>query len=146
MPIASAAKLWLIAGGTLSAIAALLHVAIIFGGPSWYRFFGAGERMVQLAERGSPRAPIIALAIALVLAGWAAYGFSGAQLLPRLPLLRYGLLAIAVIYLARSLVLLPALFGVAPFAAPFWIWSSAIVLIYGLCYAIGTCLAWSALR
>lgn len=34
---------WLIAGGLLSAAAALLHIAVIVGGPDWYRFFGAGE-------------------------------------------------------------------------------------------------------
>ena len=28
-------------------IAALLHVACIVGGPAWYRFFGAGERMAR---------------------------------------------------------------------------------------------------
>ena len=34
---------WLVAGGILSALAALLHLAVIVGGPVWYRFFGAGE-------------------------------------------------------------------------------------------------------
>jgi hypothetical protein len=36
---------WLVGGGILSAIAALLHAAVIAGGPDWYRFFGAGEEM-----------------------------------------------------------------------------------------------------
>lgn len=39
-------------GSGLSAIAALLHVGIIIGGPSWYRFFGAGERMARAAAAG----------------------------------------------------------------------------------------------
>lgn len=47
---------WLIAAGTLDALAALLHVACIFGGPAWYRFLGAGERMAGMAERGDFRA------------------------------------------------------------------------------------------
>lgn len=146
MPIASAAKAWLTIAGTLSAIASLLHVAILFGGPSWYRFFGAGERMAQLAERGSPRAAIITLAIAAVLAAWSAYAFSGAGLIVRLPLLRLALVAISAIYLARSLALLPALLGIGNFASAFWIWSSLIVLVYGLSYAVGTWLAWPFLR
>jgi hypothetical protein len=43
----------------LSAAAALLHIAVIVGGAEWYRFFGAGEGMARLAERGGyfrPRA------------------------------------------------------------------------------------------
>ncbi len=40
---------------SLSFIAAALHVAIIFGGGDWYRFFGAGEAMASLAESGSTR-------------------------------------------------------------------------------------------
>ena len=34
---------WLICGGWLSLAAASAHIACIFGGPDWYRFFGAGE-------------------------------------------------------------------------------------------------------
>jgi len=33
----------LILGGVLSILVALLHIAIIIGGPAWYLFFGAGE-------------------------------------------------------------------------------------------------------
>jgi len=43
----------LLCAGLLTGAAALLHVAIIVGGPAWYRFFGAGERMARLAARGS---------------------------------------------------------------------------------------------
>lgn len=37
-------NLSLVFAAALSAIAASLHLAIIVGGPAWYRFFGAGER------------------------------------------------------------------------------------------------------
>src|SRR5882724_13062711 len=63
----------LVAGGIFSSAAAVLHLAVIAGGPSWYRFFGAGERMAQMAARGSPRAALITVFIATVLAIWAAY-------------------------------------------------------------------------
>ena len=43
----------LIFGGVGSMLAASLHIAIIIGGPEWYRFFGAGERMATLAGQGS---------------------------------------------------------------------------------------------
>ncbi|MGB4860371.1 MAG: hypothetical protein WBP11_13735 [Dokdonella sp.] len=43
---------YLIAGGILSAIAALIHLGCIVFGAPWYRFFGAGERMAQMASAG----------------------------------------------------------------------------------------------
>jgi hypothetical protein len=136
---------WLITGGVLSALAALLHIGVIAGGPDWYRFFGAGEGMAILAERGSIRPTLITLGIAAVLAIWAAYAFSGAGLLPRLPLLRTGLVVISAIYLLRGLVLVPALVLNWGGVTPFVLWSSLIVLVYGIAYAVGTWIAWPAL-
>lgn len=136
---------WLITGGVLSALAALLHIGVIAGGPDWYRFFGAGEGMAILAERGSIRPTLITLGIAAVLAIWAAYAFSGAGLLPRLPLLRTGLVVISAIYLLRGLVLVPALVLNWSGVTPFVLWSSLIVLAYGIAYAVGTWIAWPTL-
>ncbi len=136
---------WLIAGGTLSAIAALLHVAIIFGGPDWYRFFGAGEGMARAAERGSAQPAIITLGIAAVLLVWSAYAFAGAGVIRRLPLLRTALVAISAAYLARALVPMPMLLFRPELIDPFVLWSSAIVLVYGLAYAVGTWAAWPRL-
>ena len=136
---------FLIAGGILSALASLLHIVVIAGGPAWYRFFGAGEAMATMAEQGSMTPTLLTLGIAAMLAIWAAYAFSGAGLLPRLPLLRTGLVVISAIYLFRGLVLVPALALNFGGVTPFVLWSSLIVLVYGLAYAIGTWLAWSSL-
>ena len=136
---------FLIAGGILSALASLLHIVVIAGGPAWYRFFGAGEAMATMAEQGSMTPTLLTLGIAAILAIWAAYAFSGAGLLPRLPLLRTGLVVISTIYLFRGLVLVPALALNFGGVTPFVLWSSLIVLVYGLAYAIGTWLAWSSL-
>jgi hypothetical protein len=76
---------------------------------------------------------------------WAAYAFSGAGLIPRLPLLRLGLVAIASVYLLRAFALLPALFLRPDLIGPFAWWSSAIVLAFGLVHAIGIWRGWSAL-
>ena len=138
---------WLIAGGVLSALASLLHLAVIVGGPAWYRFFGAGEAMAQAAARGSPMPALVTAGIATVLAVWAAYAFAGAGLIPRLPLMRTAMVAISAVYLVRGLVLIPALAqwlggrGINTFA----VWSSLIVLVYGAAYAVGTWRAWGAL-
>lgn len=136
----------LIIGGLLSVAASLLHIGCIFGGPAWYRFFGAGEGLARAAERGEAFPAVITSGIAAVLAIWAAYAFSGTGLLPRLPLLRTGLVVISAIYLLRGLVLIPALVINGGDVMPFILWSSLIVLVYGLAYAIGTWTAWPHLR
>jgi hypothetical protein len=136
---------WLIAGGLLSAAAAFLHIAIIFGGPDWYRFFGAGEGMALAAERGSSAPAFYACAIAATLLAWALYAFSGAGLIRRLPLLRTALVLISAIYLVRGLILVPMLILAPGLAGGFAIWSSLVVLVYGLAYAIGTWAAWPGL-
>lgn len=134
---------WLIAGGCLSLAASLLHIACIFGGPDWYRFFGAGEAMAQADARGDWTPALLTLGIAAVLAIWAAYAFSGAGLIGRLPLLRTGLVTISVVYLLRGAMLfMPGTFNRPDLTPAFMFWSSLIVLIYGMVYAIGTWRAW----
>ena len=136
----------LVAGAALTAIAALLHVGCIIFGPSWYRFFGAGERIAQLAALGSPVPTAFAVGIAAVLALWSAYALSGAGVIPRLPLLRVALCLIAGIYVLRGF----AGFGLAAFApgersVAFWLWSSSICLGIGALYLVGTRQVWSQL-
>ncbi|MDB5432908.1 MAG: hypothetical protein JWP35_4024 [Caulobacter sp.] len=136
---------WLLAGGGLSALAAAAHVGCIFGGPAWFRFFGAGEGMARASARGEPRVIYITLFIAGVLALWSVVAFSGAGLLPRLPLLRTGLVAITAIYLLRGLLFVPIIAARHIPIDAFAIWSSLIVLAYGVVYAVGTWSAWPAL-
>ena len=133
---------WLIAGGWLSLAAAGLHLAVIAGGPDWYRFFGAGEGMAQAAERGEWTPALVTLGIAGGLAIWAAYAFAGAGRMARLPLLRTGLVTISAIYLLRGLALVPLYLWKPEAIDGFAVWSSLIVLAYGLAHAIGTWRAW----
>src|SRR3546814_1308451 len=58
--------------------------------------------MARAAARGDLRPTLITLAIGAILLVWAAYAFSGAGTLPRLPLLRTALIVITAIYLMRS--------------------------------------------
>ena len=136
---------WLVTAGVLSAAAALLHLAVIAGGPRWYRFFGAGEEMARMAERGSIRPALITLGIAAMLALWSAYAFSGAGLIRRLPLLRLALILISAVYLLRGLVLVPILIARGGSVQAFVLWSSLVVLAYGIIYAVGTARAWAGL-
>lgn len=136
----------LVIGGLLSVAASLLHIGCIIGGPDWYRFFGAGEEMAVMAEQGSMTPTLLTLGIAAILAIWAAYAFSGAGLLRRLPLLRTGLVVISAIYLLRGLALIPALVINGASVMPFILWSSLVVLAYGIAYAVGTWTAWPNLK
>lgn len=138
-------NLWLLAGGALSTAAAIMHLAIIVGGASWYRFFGAGERMAAMAEEGKLEPALITIAIATVLSVAAAYAFSGAGLLPRFPLLRTGLVVISAVYLLRGVVLVPFALIWPERMNAFALWSSLIVLVYGLTHAIGLWTAWPRL-
>ena len=136
---------WLIVGGWLSLAASLLHVACIFGGPDWYRFFGAGEALAQADARGEWTPALMTAGIAAMLAVWAAYAFAGAGVIRRLPLMRTALVTISAIYLARGLFIVPVLIE-ASTRTPFNIWSSLIVLGYGIAYALGTWKAWPELK
>ena len=89
---------------------------------------------------------LLATGIAAVLAVWAAYAFAGAGLIRPLPLLRLGLIAITVVYLARGLVLVfPAALRRPDLSPAFLFWSSLIVLAIGLVHAVGLVLAWPRL-
>lgn len=138
--------------GTLSTLGGALHLGIIMGGPDWYRFFGAGEGMAQMAEKGMTYPIVGTASIAFILFIWAAYAFSGAGVIRRLPLLRTGLVVISSIFSVR------ALFGIAvvnyidhPYANElqarpmFMLGTSLVCLIYGFFYIVGTITSWSAL-
>jgi predicted signal transduction protein with EAL and GGDEF domain len=128
---------YLVAGGGLSAVAALMHIGCIIFGASWYRFFGAGEKMAIMAEQGLIKPSIITSFIVIVLSIWSLYAFSAAGVIGRLPFVRLALIVITAIYLVR---------GVAGFyfvsnpigrSPEFWVWSSLICLFIGFVHLIG---------
>jgi hypothetical protein len=142
----SAGSNWLIAAGGMSIAASLLHIACIFGGPDWYRFFGAGEVLASAAERGSFVPAIMTAIIATILAAWAAYAYSAAGAFARLPLIRTALVAIASVLLARSaLVFLPAAWEPENRTFAFMFWSSFACFVMGGCFAWGSWRAWPTL-
>jgi hypothetical protein len=140
----------LIIAGSFSLLAAVLHVGVVIGGPRWYRFFGAGESMTLMAEKGSFKPALITLGIASVLAIWSAYAWSGAGVFPRMPFIKLALSAITAIYLIRGLAGLVAPFvtshpQVKQNSTAFWVWSSAICLVIGVFHLMGIIPIWSTL-
>jgi len=140
---ADRALLW---SGVATTLGGLLHIAIIFGGPDWYQFFGAPAGLVQMARDGKPRAALSCLAIASVLFVFAAYAFSGAGLIRRLPLLRTGLFLIGGGLLLRGIAFVPVAVWFPQLVAricdcdgadTFALTTSAICLFVGLGYTVG---------
>lgn len=138
---------WLLLGAGLSAIAALLHVAIIFGGGNWYRFFGAGEAMARMAEAGRLYPAMVTSGIALLLLLWSAYALAGAGWteVSGLPWIKAALTVITGIYLVRGLAPLPLWLLAPAQLTPFLIWSSIICAGFGLVHLLGLSQVWSRL-
>lgn len=145
-PMSKFAKRYLFLAGVAACAGAALHIAIIFGGPDWYAFFGAPRGLVEMARVGNIRAPVSCLVIAGFLALLAAYAFSGAGIIRRLPCLRFGLAAIATVLILRGLVFIPLILWRpgslaricdCPGVDIFMVVTSALCLAMGVGYALG---------
>jgi hypothetical protein len=136
---------FLILGGVLSAIAAMLHLACIVFGAPLYRFFGAGEEMAQMALAGDWYPAVAAVLMAAVLSVWSLYALSGAGVVRKLPLLRPALCAITVVYLLRGIFFVPLMPYFPGNSMTFWMWSSAICFSFGIVHLIGLKQVWSYL-
>lgn len=134
---------FLIVGGIFSILAAILHIAIIIGGPDWYRFWGAGEEMATLAENGSWIPPVVTFGIFVVLFIWGLYALSGAGLKIRLPFLKTALVIISSVYSLRGLLLIDALIFDPEGITNFLIWTSVVSFVVGMIHVIGTKQVWS---
>jgi hypothetical protein len=144
----------LIGAGILALVGAVVHVAIIFGGPDWYRFFGAPERLAQMASAGHWYPVVACLAISALLLVWALYAFAGAGLIPALPLNRIVLCLVAAVLIVRGLIFIPValwrpeLLGIITNSRgvdAFVVVTSALCLLVGLGYALGVHRAWHSL-
>jgi hypothetical protein len=135
----------LVAGALLSAVAALLHLGIIAGGPAWYRFFGAGERFARAAAQGRWYPTVVTLGIAAVLFTWSAYALAGAGLIGRLPFLKAVLVAITAVYLVRGTAFAPLVIARGGRVTPFVVWSSVICFGFGTVHLLGLVQRWTTL-
>jgi hypothetical protein len=132
----------LIASAACSILVALLHVYVIVKGAPAYRFFGAGEQLAGLAERGSWLPAVLTSGITLAFVAFAAYYLAAAGVVPKPPYLLIGLTGIAAVYTVRGALLLPGwLFGLK--ISSFDVVSSLISLAIGLLHVAAT---WAYLR
>ncbi len=140
--IVSGYNIPLIIAASLSAVASLLHVGIIFGGAPWYRYFGAGERMAAAATAGRYYPTVVTSVIAFVLALWAAYALSCAGVFRALPLNMLVLCIITSVYLFRGLIVIPLFMFKRVRATQFVIWSSVICFTIGAVHLLGLSQVW----
>lgn len=136
---------WLLVAATGSAIAALLHIGCIAFGAPWYERFGAGRRVVQLAEAGHWWPPLMTTGITAVLLVWALYALAAARHAPMVGS-HWVLPGIAALLLLRAAigfvlaVLRPGYNG-----KRFWVASSLVCLGLGLAFAFGAAQTWQSL-
>ncbi|MEZ5706587.1 MAG: hypothetical protein R3E56_15760 [Burkholderiaceae bacterium] len=121
----------------LDLLAALVHLGIIAGGPAWYRFFGAGEDLARMAERGHPWPTIVTTAIAAGLAGFALYTWSlSGRCCQTLPWQREVVWGITCLYALRTAVPLLLAPWVTSLRTPFMLVSSLVCGAYAVTHAL----------
>lgn len=140
-----ASNKYLLVAALCCVAAALAHSGCILFGADWYRFFGAGEQMAWMVEQGFWYPTLVTSVIVFVLLIWALYGLSGSGAIRRLPLTRPALVLIAGILILRgvSFVVLMPMFPEN--SLTFWLMSSAICLLIGGLFAVGSWQQWSVL-
>ena len=117
----------LVIAAMLNFIAAALHVFVILGGPKYYRLFGAGERLAQMAEEKKAWPAVLTSCIALILASWGVIALSLNGIIMPIPYALEVFWAIAIAYSVRAVypfILSP---WVAFFRTRFMVVSSLIV-------------------
>lgn len=143
MQMIKAQKTWAYMAGIIALIGVAIHIAAIFGGVNWYIFFGAPPIIVQSARDGTWLAPLSNMLITVLMGICAAYAFSAMGVIRRLPLLRTGLVCMAVICLLRSLVLWPLMINHPELRNTFEIVAAIVWGVAGVGFAFGYRLAQS---
>jgi putative oxidoreductase len=136
----------LILAGVLSFCAAIFQVVIAFV-PEWSAAFGAGDALAS----NPPLLLTLGLLVGLLLVIFGLYGFSGAGVIRRLPLLRPGLFVIGLLYILVGINFpfqLLAMLGILPSSGPIPIYLLLVscgAFIAALAYLIGLAVSWKRL-
>ncbi len=133
----------LLAGALGTMLAALAHVGCILFGADWYRFFGAGEQMAQMAAQGLWYPTAVTALIVVMLLVWMLYALAGAGVIRTLPLQRPLLVLISGVLLARGGGFFAMIALFPGNSLTFWLVSSAFCLLLGALFAIGTSQQWA---
>jgi len=146
-PISTGQRLLMIMGWWNIAFA-VLHVIIIFMKGSGYRYFGAGEQMARAAEAGNPKPTLITAGLTVIFLGFGLYALSAGGQFRRLPLTRWIVLGIGVLYLLRGILVGPQAWWAIqhPDQVPLrFVLFSAVALLLGVVCVYGVMLRWKEL-
>ena len=135
----------LMIAGVSTIIVGVMYLAVIVGGPDWYRLVGLGELTASQVEQGMFRPQALTFVLAITLITWGCYAFSGAGILKRLPLLKPSLVWITIIFLIRGVAFVPAYLFNPESVDNLIIVSSFLCLTFGVTYAIGLREVWARL-
>jgi hypothetical protein len=136
----------LILAGVLSFCAAIFQAVIAFV-PAWSAAFGAGDALAS----NPPRLLALGLSVALLLVVSGLYGLSGAGVIRRLPLLRFALFAIGLLYSlvgVNFIFQVLAMLGILPAAGPIPLHVLLVSLgafVAALAYLVGLAVNWKRL-
>ncbi len=120
-------------GGWANLVIAAAHAIGLLWAWTMFRAVGIEGDMRLLAESGAALPYVVTLIVAAGFSLFGLYALSGAGDLRRLPLLRTGLVVIAVIYLWRATWVIGAISAGDGAQVAF----AVIALLVGLCYAAG---------
>jgi hypothetical protein len=127
---------FLIVGGIIAGLTAFWHLLMIIGGPNWYAFARAPRYIVESAKAGTLIAPLGAVAIATLMFTCAAYAFSGAGIIGKIPLLKLALPIISCICLVRGIYISPIFFPMR-MLNQWHLIASSVWFFVGICYLLG---------
>jgi len=128
---------WVYLSAAIAVAGVAIHIGAVFGGASWYAFFGAPPRIVASARAGTWLAPVSALVIAGLMAMCAVYAGSVLGFVRRPPLQRAALASIAVVCLVRAFVLVPLAFVDPELRNAFEIISAIVWFVAGVGFVVG---------
>jgi hypothetical protein len=136
----------LILAGVLSFCAAVFQLVIALV-PEWSAALGAGDALVS----NTPLLLTSGIFVTFLLVIFGLYGLSGAGVIRRLPLLRFGLLAIGLLYSLVGINFIfqvMAMLGILPSTGPTPVYIVLVsfgALVAALAYLIGLAINWKRL-
>lgn len=121
----------------LTFMAALLHFICVFWGAEGFRFLGAGNSIVRMAEKGDWYPNFMAISVGCILCIFSFYAFCAASGFISLPFEKIIISLVAMIFILRGLAFPWLKSRFSGNSHLFWYVSSFICLLLGSLYAIG---------
>lgn len=127
----------LLVGALVATFTAAAHLSCIYFGPTCYSAQMAPPIIIESAKAGTLIAPLGTIAVSGIFLIFACYALSGANLIRKLPLLRFGVYAIATACVIRGILPLQLWLRHPEKVTNDVLLVGLVWLAVGLCYGIG---------